>query len=65
MKPGEPAWAAAGAWSSGKTDPHVTPFDAATLAGVPALLAAVALLAVYIPARRAAGTDPMECLRYG
>ena len=42
----------------------VTPFDAATLAGVSILLAAVALLASYIPARRAAGADPMDSLRY-
>jgi putative ABC transport system permease protein len=42
----------------------VTPFDAATLAGVSALLAIVALLASYIPAHRAAQADPMNSLRY-
>jgi putative ABC transport system permease protein len=42
----------------------VKPLDAATLAGVSILLAAVALLASYIPARRAAHADPMESLRY-
>jgi putative ABC transport system permease protein len=42
----------------------VTPLDAATLAGVSILLAAVALLASYIPARRAARADPMDSLRY-
>jgi putative ABC transport system permease protein len=42
----------------------VKPLDAATLAGVSVLLAAVALLASYIPARRAANADPMESLRY-
>jgi putative ABC transport system permease protein len=42
----------------------VTPLDAATLAGVSMLLAAVALLASYIPARRAAHADPMDSLRY-
>jgi putative ABC transport system permease protein len=43
---------------------RVNPLDAATLAGVSILLAAVALLASYIPARRAANADPMDSLRY-
>jgi putative ABC transport system permease protein len=42
----------------------VEPLDAVTLAGVSILLAALALLASYIPARRAANADPMESLRY-
>ncbi len=42
----------------------VTPFDASTLASVSLLLACVALLASYIPARRATNIDPMESLRY-
>jgi putative ABC transport system permease protein len=42
----------------------ITPLDAATLTGVSILLSAVALLASYIPARRAANADPMESLRY-
>jgi ABC-type antimicrobial peptide transport system permease subunit len=42
----------------------VKPLDVVTLAGVSLLLAAVALLASYIPARRAASADPMNSLRY-
>lgn len=41
----------------------VRPFDAATYAGVAALLAAAALLASYLPARRATRVDPMVALR--
>jgi predicted permease len=42
----------------------IDPMDAVSIASATALLAAVALLAGYIPARRAAGYDPSRVLRY-
>jgi ABC-type antimicrobial peptide transport system permease subunit len=41
----------------------VEPNDPATLAAVVALLGGVALLASYLPARRAAATDPLDSLK--
>jgi ABC-type lipoprotein release transport system permease subunit len=42
---------------------NVSPFDPFAFAGVPLILVGVAILAVYVPARRAAGLEPMRVLK--
>ncbi|MEK6406541.1 MAG: ABC transporter permease [Acidobacteriota bacterium] len=58
----------AGAWAIGRFLEsmlyQIKPSDPITLASAPLLLLAVALLACYVPARRAMRVDPMVALRY-
>ncbi len=57
-----------GAWMAAKFSSSflygIHPHDMATFTLVPVLLAAVALFACWIPARRAARVDPQTALRY-
>jgi putative ABC transport system permease protein len=43
---------------------EIKPFDPTTFGTVALVLSLVALAACWLPARRAAGVDPMEALRY-
>ena len=42
----------------------VRPVDPATLIAVTLLLSGIAIVASYVPARRAARLDPLQALRY-
>ncbi len=42
----------------------VTPTDGVTFAVVPVLIVAVAMMACYVPVRRATRIDPLTALRY-
>ena len=44
---------------------NVSPLDGLTFAGMSGLFVVVALVASYVPARRAAAMDPLTALREG
>jgi ABC-type antimicrobial peptide transport system permease subunit len=43
---------------------RISPTDPTTFAGISLLLSVIALIACWVPARRAAKIDPMIALRY-
>jgi putative ABC transport system permease protein len=57
------ALAAAVTWSISKFLYGIAPTDVATFVTIPVILAGVALLAAYVPARRASSVDPVGALR--
>ena len=59
-----PAWALARLFASTAEDMNVTHFGLPTFVGVFLFLGIVALVACYLPARKAAQVDPMVALRY-
>jgi putative ABC transport system permease protein len=63
---GAAAGIAASVWAARLIDRmlfHAAPHDPATLVAASAVLLAVALVASWVPSRRAAGMDPMKALR--